>query len=66
MRAALAQAYDAWREQLTALFDASTAAALLALCDGLAVQAALGVTSAASSQAALALLAGRPPLRATG
>ncbi|MEX1254487.1 MAG: TetR family transcriptional regulator [Dehalococcoidia bacterium] len=67
VRAALTQAYDAWREQLTALFDSSTAGALLALCDGLAVQDALGVSTPASAQAALDLLAGRQrPLRATG
>jgi AcrR family transcriptional regulator len=66
VRAALTQAYVAWRESLTALFDAATAGTLLALCDGLAVQAALGAPTAASTKAALALLEGRPRLRPTG
>jgi AcrR family transcriptional regulator len=65
VRAALAQADEACRQKLSSLFDPPTAGALFALSDGMAVQAAIGLPTITSRDAALALRA-PAPLRATG
>jgi AcrR family transcriptional regulator len=64
-RAALAQADETCREQLAALLDAATGAALLALSDGATVRGALGLPAIAAREA-VALLRVPAPLRATG